>query len=171
MFRIAFRKLAMTAAAGVAAFSGLLVATAGTAHAATGPSYRISPTGSFLYLDVQGGSTGDGARIVQWSLSGDNQVFTLQPSGSYFELVNRHSGKCVTTDGVAGHQLYQWTCHGTANQLWDTALNPNGHAYPIQSVASGLYVDVAGGSRAQGAAIDTWYWNGGDNQYFVPLFG
>ncbi len=169
MFRIPFRKLAMTAAASVAAFSGLLLATAGTAHA-SGPRYRIAPESNpFVYLDVQGGSTGDGAPIVQWSLSGDNQFFTLQPSGSHFELVNGHSGKCVTTDGVAGHQLYQWACHGTDNQLWDTALTPNGYGYAIRSVYSGLYVDVAGGSGAQGAAIDTWYWNGGYNQYFIAF--
>jgi hypothetical protein len=107
----------------------------------------IAPTSNeFPYLDVSGGSIYNGAPIIQWSLSGDNQVFTLQPSGSHFELINRNSGKCVTTDGVAGDQLFQWDCSGSANQLWDTSLTPNGYGYWIRSVFSGLFVDVAGAS-------------------------
>ncbi|WP_155357738.1 RICIN domain-containing protein [Acrocarpospora macrocephala] len=37
----------------------------------------------------------------------------------------------------------------------------------VQNVGSGLFMEVSGGSGAQGAAIDTWYWNGGHNQYFL----
>jgi hypothetical protein len=166
MFRMPFRKSIAVAATSAAALAGLL-ATPGAAHA-NGPQVRLSPLSNpFLFLDVQGGSHGDGAPIVQWPLSGDNQLFTMQPSGSHFELVNKASNKCVTSDGVAGHQVYQWYCHGTDNQLWDTSLVANNLiSYPIRSVASGLYLDVAGNSGAQGAAIDTWYWNGGPNQYF-----
>jgi hypothetical protein len=169
MFRISFRKVALTLTTSALALSGLLLATGGAAQAG-GPHYRIAPaSNSFLYLDVSGGSIYDGAPIIQWSLSGDNQVFTLQPSGGHFELVNRNSGKCVTTDGIAGHQLYQWTCSGTDDQLWDTSLTPNTSVYWIRSVRSGLYVDVAGSSAAQGAAIDTGYWNGGSNPWFSAL--
>ncbi|MFF5289766.1 RICIN domain-containing protein [Paractinoplanes globisporus] len=117
---------------------------------------------------MQGGSQGDGAPIIQWTLSGDNQVWTMQPSGSHFELINRNSNKCITTDGVAGHQVYQWYCSGTDNQLWDTSLTAgNLTGYRIKSVASGLALDVAGSSGARGAAIDTWYWNATPNQYFL----
>jgi hypothetical protein len=167
MLKLSLRKLVFVLAAGAVAISSLLVGA--NAAQANGPSYRIAPySNRFVYFDVSGGSTGDGAPIIQWSLSGDNQVFTLEPSGSHFQLVNRHSGKCITTDGVAGHQLYQWVCHGTSNQLWDTGLTPvNGYVYPIVSVLSGLYVDVEGGSIAQGAAIITWYPSGAANQYFL----
>jgi hypothetical protein len=161
------RKMVTAAVAVTAAFAGLLLAAPGAALA-SGPQVRLSPLSNpFLYLDVSGGSHGDGAPIIQWTLSGDNQVFTMQPSGSYFELVDKASGKCVTSDGVAGHQVYQWACNGTGNQLWNTTLVANNRfSYPIPNVASGLYLDVAGGSGSRGAAIDTWYWNGGAGQYF-----
>jgi hypothetical protein len=160
------KKTTMTIAAGALAATGLLAP--GAAQASGFGPYRIYPnSNSFVFLDVSGGSTGDGAKIIQWSLSGSNQGWTLKPSGNYVEIVNVKSGKCITTDGVAGHQVYQWACNGTTNQLWETSLTPNS-ARSIRSVASGLYMDVSGDSRSQGAAIDTWYPNGGNNQYFVP---
>lgn len=169
MSRISLRKLALTATAAAAMLTGGLLAGSGTANA-SGPHFRIAPySNEFLYLDVAGGSYDNGAGIIQWSLSGDNQVFTLQPSGSHFELVNRMSGKCVTTNGVAGAQLFQWDCSGAVNQLWDTSLTPSSTLYNIRSVYSGLYVDVSGGSVSQGAAIDTWYWNNGNNQWFAAF--
>lgn len=72
---------------------------------------------------------------------------------------------------MAGHQLYQFTCVGASQQLWDTDLTPGFSAYSIQSVYSNLYMDVNGGSSSRGAAIDTWYWNGGQNQYFGAYQG
>ena len=82
----------------------------------------------------------------------------------------------MTTDGVAGDQVFQKPCDvdilGTdpnEAQWWYTGLNANTlpyTGYPIQSVASGLYLDVSGNYSLPGAAIDTWYWNGGANQYF-----
>jgi hypothetical protein len=38
--------------------------------------------------------------------------------------------------------------------------------YTIRNVGSGLYMDVRGGSGAQGADIITWYFNNGYNQYY-----
>jgi hypothetical protein len=167
MFGISAKKAATIVTAGALAMAGLL-ATSGAAHA-SGFAVRLAPASNpFLFLDVNGGSTGDGAPIIQWSLSGDNQVWTFQPAGSAYQIVNRHSGKCITTDGVAGHQVYQWYCHGTDNQLWATSLTPgNLTGYTIRNIGSGLFMDVAGGSGAQGAAIDTWYRNGGPNQFFL----
>jgi hypothetical protein len=52
-------------------------------------------------------------------------------------------------------------------QLWRTGLNPSqAGAWTIRSVYSGLYVDVSGDSAWPGVAIDTWSYNGQDNQYF-----
>lgn len=97
MFRIALPETRVRKAALALTVAAIaLCATLGTAGpaAATGATLRIvSGSNRALYLDVSGGSTGDGAKIIQWSLSGDNQAFTLQPSGSYFEFVNKNSGK------------------------------------------------------------------------------
>jgi hypothetical protein len=164
---LSFKKITMTIAAGALAATGLLAAAPGAAQASSGFTVRIAPdSNQFLFFDVSGGSTGDGAKIIQWSLSGSNQGWTFRPSSSYYQIVNVKSGKCMTTDGVAGHQLYQWSCTPGNRQLWDTNMAP-GQESRILSVYSGLAVDVSGGSASQGAAIDTWYWNGGWNQYFV----
>jgi hypothetical protein len=167
--RFSLKKASAVAAIGALAATGLLAATSGGAQASSGFTVRVEPESNpFLFLDVNGGSTGDGASIIQWSLSGDNQIWTFQPSGSSYQIVNRHSGKCITSNGVPGAPVYQWACHGTSNQLWDTSLTPGtGLAYAIRNVGSGLYMEVSGGSGWQGAAIDTWYWNGGHNQYFL----
>jgi hypothetical protein len=158
----------MTIAAGALAATGLLAATPGAAQASVGFTARIAPDSNyFLFLDVSGGSTYNGAKIIQWSLSGSNQGWYFQPSGNYYQIVNVKSGKCITTDGVAGHQLDQWPCTLGSSQLWATSMSlGNINHYTIRSVYSGLYMDVSGDSRTQGAAIDTWYWNGGSNQYF-----
>jgi hypothetical protein len=39
--------------------------------------------------------------------------------------------------------------------------------FSLHNPASGLYMDVYGGSRTQGGAIDAWPWNGGSNQRFI----
>jgi hypothetical protein len=162
------KKITMTIAAGALAATGLLAATPGAAQASAGFTARISPDAiQFLFLDVSGGSTYNGAKIIQWSLSGSNQGWYFQPSGNYYQIVNVKSGKCLTTDGVAGHQLDQWPCTLGSSQLWQTDLALGTfYRYWIKSVYSGLYMDVSGGSTSQGAAIDTWYWHGGSNQYF-----
>ncbi|WP_067641474.1 RICIN domain-containing protein [Actinomadura latina] len=85
-------------------------------------------------LDVNGASTADGAAVQQWTcLNGAaNQQFTLRRvaySGSDlrdYQLVARHSGKCVDVSGVstAAHApVIQWTCRPVGqssplNQTW-----------------------------------------------------
>jgi len=84
-------------------------------------------------LDVNGVSTADGAAVQQWTCNGGlNQQFTLRKvtySGNDshdFQLVARHSGKCVdvsTISTAAGAPIHQWTCNpvGQAsplNQTW-----------------------------------------------------
>ncbi|GAA0433763.1 hypothetical protein Acor_08000 [Acrocarpospora corrugata] len=166
MFRNSVKKAAVVGALSAA---GLLATLPSPAQAASGFTVRVEPESNpFLFLDVNGGATGDGAQIIQWSLSGDNQIWTFQPSGSHYQIVNRRSGKCITSDGLPGTPLYQWRCKGTALQQWDTSLTPStGLAYSIRNVGSGLFMEVSGDSGAQGTAIDTWYWNGGLNQYFL----
>jgi hypothetical protein len=84
-------------------------------------------------LDVNGAATTDGTPIIQWTCNGGtNQQFTLRRvtySGNDphdFQLVARHSGKCVDVSGVstAAHALiHQWTCNPASqgsplNQTW-----------------------------------------------------
>jgi hypothetical protein len=85
-------------------------------------------------LDVNGASTADGAIIQQWPcLNGAlNQQFSLRKvtyagnDAHDYQLVARHSGKCVDVSGIstAPHALiHQWTCNPASqasplNQTW-----------------------------------------------------
>jgi hypothetical protein len=154
----------------VAAAATILGASAGAANAASAMTVRLTPTSNLLLnVEVYGASYDDGAPIDQWTVNaGANQIWTFQPYGGGYEIVNAQSGKCITTDSTPGDTVYQWTCEGGTAQIWYTGLQPgNGYSYPIRSAASGLYLDVNGDSPWAGANIDTWYWNGGLNQYFA----
>ncbi len=74
-------------------------------------------------LDIEGGSTLDGALAVQKTCTGaPSQQWQVQQVGDgsgNVRLIARHSGKCLdvvnqaTTDGAA---LEQWACNGGTNQ-------------------------------------------------------
>ncbi|MEU7613552.1 RICIN domain-containing protein [Micromonospora sp. NPDC049204] len=96
-------------------------------------TYTVVNQQSGKCLDVSGVSTADGAAVHQWTcLNSSNQQFTLRKvtySGNDshdYQLVARHSGKCVDVSGVstaAGALVHQWTCKavnqgGTLNQTW-----------------------------------------------------
>jgi hypothetical protein len=171
------RALAATAAL-TAALPVLAGVTAGPASASSYSAMNVylSPdsTASTMFVDVSGASQSWGAQVIQWSLNGGaNQKWNIQNlADGNKEFVNANSGQCLTTDGVAGDGVYQFPCVGAQSQEWSTNLVVgNFHNYAIKSASSGLYLDVSGDSSNQGAVIDTWYRNGGGNQYFFGYQG
>lgn len=167
------RAARISAALGVLAVPALLGATlAGPASASTAFTTHVTPDNTFfLLLDVSGGSTYAGAPVIDWySNGGANQNWLFLPYGgnSTYEIINVNSNMCLTTDGVAGDQVYQEPCTGGTAQQWQTGLTAGTTSEnTIKSVYSGLYLDVSGDSPWAGAAIDTWYYNGGYNQNFA----
>jgi ricin-type beta-trefoil lectin protein len=158
----------------VAVLTGLAVAAVPAAANAASQSLQnvaISTDISSLtlVLDVSGGSTANGAGVIQWygNFAG-NQRWNVVDQGDGTEtIVNQNSGKCLTTDGVAGHQLYQFSCVGSPLQRWQSNLEKfGGYVSTIHNPASGLNADVNGASRSAGAKIVGWYSNGADNQSF-----
>ncbi|WP_433317432.1 RICIN domain-containing protein [Micromonospora sp. CA-269861] len=96
-------------------------------------TYTVVNQQSGKCLDVSGVSTADGAAVHQWTcLNSLNQQFTLRKvtySGNDshdYQLVARHSGKCVDVNAVstaAGALVHQWTCRAVSqgsplNQTW-----------------------------------------------------
>lgn len=162
------KKFALTLAVTAMAVVGLAAAGASPATASTdGVRVRLVPLSNvYLFIEVSGASTQSGAAIIQWSYTGgSNQVWTLRPSGTEYVLVNVGSGLCIATDGVAGDWLFQAPCNGSPKQQW--AADGPGGAYAFRNPASGLYMDVEGGSGWQGTHLVGWYWNGGNNQWFA----
>ncbi|MET9969289.1 RICIN domain-containing protein, partial [Streptomyces sp. NPDC006356] len=76
-------------------------------------------------LDVAGSSTADKAAIVQQTCDvRTSQQWQLRDTGTgYFEIVARHSGKCLDVESAFtadGTRLLQYTC-------WDSELHKNQH--------------------------------------------
>ncbi|MFF7521656.1 RICIN domain-containing protein [Streptomyces pseudovenezuelae] len=89
--------------------------------------------------------------------------------GPYYDLVARHSGKCLDiTDNSAadGAVALQYTCNGGLNQQW--RLQDAGAGY-VRLVAqhSGKCLDVSGGSTADGAFVNQYRCTTGTNQQWL----
>jgi hypothetical protein len=109
-----------------------LLATAVVAAALAAPSiasadvYNVAiATNSSRFtsvLDVAGGSTAPGAKVIQYfPTGGGNQRwnFVGVPDSDRYQIVNAKTGFCLTTNGLEGSQLSVTYCN-TANprQLW-----------------------------------------------------
>jgi subtilisin family serine protease len=89
----------------------------------TGVNYAIISKGSAKLLGVSGGSTADGALIVQGPKAGvDFQQWMLQDGGGgHYFIVVKHTGKVLTVQGggTADYTpIVQATKTGAAHQLW-----------------------------------------------------
>jgi hypothetical protein len=155
------KKLALTAVATTAA---AVVVTVNPGAAQASSTVRLVPANSGMFLQIVGSSTDAIAGVQQWPfLLGGNQEWRFQSVGNNSEIVNVHSGKCVETDGVPGHQLFQAPCTGNPGELWKVYPHSAWVTTPgdmIMNPPSGLVMDVYGGSGQQGAIIDAWYDNG-----------
>jgi hypothetical protein len=145
----------------------------GTSNPANG-SRHLTAANSGLLMDVSGGSTADGAAVIQWTATGGgNQTWTLtRVTGNVYTLTGTGSAKCLEVPDnstAQGTRLDIWTCNGGANQQW--ALTATGSytsagsaSYTLVNVNSGLVADVVGGATTTGASIEQWPANGGSNQ-------
>jgi hypothetical protein len=168
------KTLGMLAIAAMSAGGVLgLGATAANAEQLTGYTTVVSAS-SWLNVAVSEGSTAIGAPIIQWYAdSGAEQEWSVPAFESSGQIINENSGMCVTTDGVAGDQLFQEPCSPAGegwynNQQWYNNSNYLGPSV-FENPESGLVMDVYGYSFSPGGAIDAWYPNSDLNQYFWNL--
>ncbi|MBB5896448.1 RICIN domain-containing protein [Kutzneria kofuensis] len=135
-----------------------------TSASALSGNYRIVNRNSGKPLAVAGGSTADGALVVQQT-GGAPWTIGAASGGSY-TLTYTGSGKVLDVPGHAtttGTQLEQWTGNGGANQHW--YLRPTGDGYfTITSADNGLLADVYGRATDDGARVVQWTATGGANQ-------
>ncbi|RAS67022.1 ricin-type beta-trefoil lectin protein [Lentzea atacamensis] len=133
---------------------------------------RLVNRNSGKVLDVNGAGTGDAAGVIQWTWSGSaNQQWQLLPNADgSFRLAARHSGKVLGSRSAAqGDQLGQWTDTGTDDQRWKLVDAGGGHVNLV-NVRTGLYADVDGGSKADGARVIAWPANGVANQQWQVVW-
>jgi Ricin-type beta-trefoil lectin domain-like len=97
------------------------------------------------------------------TLTGGAQAEAAAP---YFELVARHSGKCLDVAHISeedGADVLQGTCWGGPNQHWWLRSVGNGY-YEIVARHSGKCLDVAGASQDHAADVIQWTCAGVPNQ-------
>lgn len=128
---------------------------------------RLVSAASGGCADVVGGSTANGAEIIQYTCgSAANQQWRLTDRGDgYVNVVAAHSGKCldVSSASVAeGAAVIQYTCGGGTNQQWQ--LRPVGGSYQLVARHSGKCLDLPGSSSANGTRLKQYTCNGGANQ-------
>jgi hypothetical protein len=140
--------------------------------------YQLVVKHSSKCLDVSGVSMANGASMQQWeclnpakSPAPNNQIFDLvAQGGSYYQLVARHSGKCVdvpsasTEDGIT---LQQWACLEPAkdHQLWKLAPVSGSPGYfEIKAKHSSKCADVYFAGTSNGTAVKQYTCGGQSNQ-------
>lgn len=115
-------------------------------------------------LDVYNWSKQPGAFIDQWTCGNNqaNQSWADFPVNGGDDLVNENSQLCLTSAPSAGVDVSQEPCNGSPQEIWYISVY-NGHTV-LKNKYNGLYLEVYGGSKSNGAVVDTWYFNGNSNQ-------
>lgn len=147
---------------------GSLVIQQVTAIRPVGQS-ELKNAASSLSLNVEGNSTADGAKLVQWPYEGGSNshfTFTHHPDSGYCQIVSVRSGKDVAVQSAStanGAKISQWP-HGTSsNDLWLPALTIRGN-YSFVNKRSGKFLQNPGLSLTQGTQMDQWSYSGGREQ-------
>jgi len=117
-------------------------------------------------LSINGGSTSDGARVIQSACAGEShQLVKVRPSGDAYQLVIALSGKCVeVSDGSMADdaQIIQSTCHNGKDQHW--YIRQKGDYFHLIAKHSGKCLGIKGGERKNGTVLSQWPCQDGDNQ-------
>jgi hypothetical protein len=138
--------------------------------------YGFSNLKSAKLLAVAGGSTANGARIVQnpLALSGgdlisDQNWAASDAGGGYYSFRNVRSGKALGVDGAstaAGAGLIQATPDTSNNQDWrfETSATYPAGVYRIRNRKSNLCIGIPGASTATGVQAAQFPCDGTQNQ-------
>lgn len=123
-------------------------------------TYSLQNRNSGQYLDISGGSTADGATVLQWpGTGGANQKFTLNEiSSGVYNIVSVSSGKLIDISGAStdnGANCVQWSFAGGNNQRYTLLSTDNGY-YKLKAVHSSRVLDVYGASTVAGTKIIQW---------------
>ncbi len=144
----------------------------GTLHAAlsTTAIYNLVGVNSGKCMDIQDGSTANGANVRIWTCnSATAQQFQfVDAGGGYYELRNVNSNKCVEISGAGtanGDNVIQYDCWGGNNQLW--ALNESNGVVNLVNKGSGKATDVYNWGTADGTNIVQWTNYNAANQQFT----
>jgi endoglucanase Acf2 len=127
-------------------------------------------------LDVNAGSTADGAKVQQWTCTGSTpQQWRLVATGNgAYQLVSRASGKCAEIAGAStadGALTQQWGCGAGTHQQWTLETVAEGWVRLINK-NSGKVLSITYGSVDDGAQGHQWPWlTNADQQWRLAPVG
>lgn len=133
-------------------------------------TYRIACYGNTKYgVDVSGATTADEGNVQVWEYTNvKQQQFKVTFNKDHYNIQALHSGKNLDlykAGSAAGTSVIQYTPDGTAVQNWTLQDAGDGAYYVVNS--NGLYMDVSGGTVANGTNIQGWTGNKSDAQKWV----
>lgn len=157
-------------------YTGHTEMVAGTSMTYLG-TYYIASKKDKNYLLCHDTTSDNGVKLFShWSASipeGNRRWKAYRDSSGNFQFVNIGSGKALNKNGNQTN-LHGWTPNAGANQQWNFVANGDG-SYKIFSVAnSGLIVDLANGTVADGNTISLYGEDNGtpaQSWYLVPVNG
>lgn len=157
-------------------YTGHTEMVAGTSMTYLG-TYYIASKKDKNYLLCHDTTSDNGVKLFShWSASipeGNRRWKAYRDSSGHFQFVNIGSGKALDKNGNQTN-LHGWTPNAGANQQWNFVANGDG-SYKIFSVAnSGLIVDLANGTVADGNTISLYGTDNGtpaQSWYLVPVSG
>ena len=139
--------------------------------------YGIRSKKSGLVMDIYGGSTEEGADIIQWpSHGGVNQMWIFEKQSNGFYKITSVLNPAYSLDVYGGNtdlgnRVIQWGWHGGANQLWQLVANADGSYALISKLSelsgTGYFLDVFGGGTDPGVNVIQWTAHYGDNQKWL----
>lgn len=140
-------------------------------------TYYIASKKNRDYLLCHDTTSDNGVKLFSHSSAsipeGNRRWQAYRDSSGNFQFVNIGSGKALDKNGEKTN-LHGWTPNTTANQQWKFVANGDG-SYKIFSVAnSGLIVDLANGTVADGNTISLYGEDNGtpaQSWYLVPVSG
>ena len=138
-------------------------------------AFEIFNAATGKVLEVENGSTNNGALIRQNNLSGQaQQQWKFVPAGGgYYAITNVLTGKVLDVTGASltnGTAIQQYDYLGYGNQQWQLVVSDDAH-YRIVNQSSGKALDIPGGSTLNGTAVQQWDVNGSGQQLWtlVPV--
>ncbi|MFK4102134.1 family 43 glycosylhydrolase [Streptomyces sp. NPDC019531] len=131
--------------------------------AATPTSYTLVNRNSGKCLDVNGGSTADGANIFQWTCNGgSNQKWRIEDLGDDTNrLVNVATGKVADVadcSGADGADIRQWSWLNNKCQRFRAVFTATGDYVRLVNESTGKVADVTDCGTANGTDVRQWTW-------------
>ncbi|OPH50415.1 hypothetical protein BC351_07065 [Paenibacillus ferrarius] len=139
-------------------------------------TFNLTVQNSQLRMDVDGGSSADGTKIIQWSAgTGPNQQWLfMKTDPGYYKIVSRISSKVLAVQNAsvadgAGIVQVGYTKDATYNDEWSILDAGDGY-YQFNNRLSGKVIEIPGSSTSGGVQFVQRTAGTGSNQKFQFSF-